>query len=536
MRIPHIESRQELDPRADSSLNRARSKGHPRLSREPSHTASWMDSHASNSLYDQEFRGVTLAVPLGPHQLIRPGPARVQLALFTPMACALLCPVPVTRSPKESTMRKVFQASFLFLITAALGGCGPEVATESTELAESTALKSGTVVQELEGSPGMNVDITASTDARSSSVNVTGRIEHVITDKERTSFRLNDAQLKAAINAYFGSTPNDAYLHSSTPWGDLYSGYGWPEVKTVLLPKRAQILEITSEPILVARSTFVNNLSRESQFNTSITSSVANNSTNTWSQSDSIEVSQSIKYELGFLGSGAEGETTLTYSHQWGVGGSESVNYEVGTSNGATVSVPPYWGVQSRINASRGKMKIRITYEAHLEGCTAVNYNPAYRGHHFWCLDIGSVMGAGGVTNSIEFTDDIEVGFYSDINLEVKDYLDLVWSYTGPLASKSYCTLVNEPADPNTWSDNYLCSSINHSLQWSHSGPITDMKCTAITESVDPHTWDDNYLCVPKTSQLNFVWSSAGPIAYKDCIQVNEPGDPYTWNDNYLCY
>jgi hypothetical protein len=428
-------------------------------------------------------------------------------------------------------MRSTCQASFILLIVTVLGGCGPEGAAE-----ESSGLKNGTVVQGLEGSPGLSVDIVATTSAQSSSVNVTGRIEHVITDKERTSFKLNDAQLKAAINAYFGRAPNDAYVRSPTPWGDLYTSYGWPQIKTVLLPKSAQILEITSEPVVVARNTFINNYNRETTFNTSITTSATNTSESNWSESNTIEVSQMIKYELGFLGTGGGGETTLSYSRGWGVGGSNSTSITVGSTSGAEVPVVPNWGVQSLISASRGTMKVRITYEAHLEGCTVVNYNPAHQGHHFWCLGIEGVMQAGGITNSIEFTETIEVGFFANDNIVVKPYIGPAWSHSGPVAGKPYCTLMNEPADPDSWGDNYLCSSVNPGFAWNSAGPIAGMRCTAIHEPVDPHTWNDNYLCVPESSPLNLSWSSAGPIPGLDCTQVNEPTDPHTWNDNYLCY
>ena len=68
-------------------------------------------------------------------------------------------------------------------------------------------------------------------------------------------------------------------------------------------------------------------------------------------------------------------------------------------------------------------MKVRIRYRAHLIGSTAVDYNPRYKGHHFWDLDIGGVMMDAGIPNSVEFTEDIEVGYFSGGNskVEIKD-------------------------------------------------------------------------------------------------------------------
>ena len=72
---------------------------------------------------------------------------------------------------------------------------------------------------------GFNISIVAGKDSSSSSVMVQGSVQHVITDEERSSFGLSDSQLKGAVDKYFGKQPNDAYLHSPTPWDDLYKRY-----------------------------------------------------------------------------------------------------------------------------------------------------------------------------------------------------------------------------------------------------------------------------------------------------------------------
>ncbi|MCD6149915.1 hypothetical protein J7J13_04000 [bacterium] len=109
------------------------------------------------------------------------------------------------------------------------------------------------------------------------------------------------------------------------------------------------------------------------------------------------------------------------------------------------------------------------------------------------------------------------------------------WSYSGPI-SGMVCAQIAEPADSDTWNDNYFCGNENYGIQWSCCGPISNMKNTQIHESADPDTWDDNYLAVPNDSLINFSWSSAGPIAGLNCVQWIEPADPDTWDDNYLCY
>ena len=66
-------------------------------------------------------------------------------------------------------------------------------------------------------------------------------------------------------------------------------------------------------------------------------------------------------------------------------------------------------------------MKVWITYRAQLTGNTAINYNPTFKDHHFWALDIGGVMQSGGLNNSIQFTEDIEVGYFSNAKIELRD-------------------------------------------------------------------------------------------------------------------
>lgn len=109
------------------------------------------------------------------------------------------------------------------------------------------------------------------------------------------------------------------------------------------------------------------------------------------------------------------------------------------------------------------------------------------------------------------------------------------WSCSGPI-SGMVCVQISEPADSDTWNDNYFCGNENYGMQWSSAGPIGNMKNTQIVESADPDTWNDNYLAVPNDSLINFSWSSAGPIAGLNCVQWIEPADPDTWDDNYLCY
>ncbi|HEY0484220.1 MAG TPA: hypothetical protein VGD37_42165 [Kofleriaceae bacterium] len=105
------------------------------------------------------------------------------------------------------------------------------------------------------------------------------------------------------------------------------------------------------------------------------------------------------------------------------------------------------------------------------------------------------------------------------------------WSCSGPIPGYA-CTQINEPSDPDTWTDNYFCyRNTPYSFSWSSAGPIGGQNCTQILETADPHTWSDNYLCTngPFTS-----WTSAWNTG-NQCFRWSEPSDPHTWDDNFLC-
>ena len=272
----------------------------------------------------------------------------------------------------------------------------------------------------LSAAMGIDIVIKAGKDKASSSVTASGSVQHVVTDDERETFRLGDEQLKQAVEKFFGKRPNDAYLHSPTEH-DLYKKYNWPQVEMVLVIESAEIVEITSKPEILKTDTFANNSSKTTTFNTTISETVQHTTSSNWSTGGTLSVGREIKCEVSLLGTGAGGTTSLSYSQSWGIGGEHSESVTVCSTTGVTVELQPKESFVAELSASRGTMKVRIRYRAHLTGRTAVNYNPAYRDHHFWGLDIGSVMSNADVPNCNESTEDIEVGYYSNGKIEVKD-------------------------------------------------------------------------------------------------------------------
>ena len=268
----------------------------------------------------------------------------------------------------------------------------------------------------------IEIRVVAGENEAASSVEATGTEQHVITDTERTTFKLSDSQLKDAVEKYFGRRPTDAYVRSPTPWDDLYKTYGWQQVTTILKVTNAQILGLETQPTIVKTQEFRNESSKRATFDVSISEQVQNSSSSTWSVGGELSIGQKITYGIDFIVKGS-GETSLNYSQNWGVGGTYSDSVTLGSTSGITVDLDPNEAVVVELTASRGSLRVKLDYDAYLTGYTACNYYPPYNDHYFWALPIDEVMEAAGIKNSVPSTEELKIGYYSDSKIVVKDAL-----------------------------------------------------------------------------------------------------------------
>lgn len=110
------------------------------------------------------------------------------------------------------------------------------------------------------------------------------------------------------------------------------------------------------------------------------------------------------------------------------------------------------------------------------------------------------------------------------------------WSSIGPISGQ-FCTQIEEIADPNTWSDNYICAPQDYGLQFRSNGTIPGMTCMNMPQPA-PYayswTWADNYLCWPPAQNLGLTWSTTGPVSGRYCnTYITEVGG---WNpQTVLC-
>jgi hypothetical protein len=236
------------------------------------------------------------------------------------------------------------------------------------------------------------------------------------------SFKVQDSAIKGAVAKYFGQAPDDVYFHSSTPWGDLYKTYNWGQVQTTVSVVSATITEISANPTIMMTTEFDNSGSpNEGTYTAVISQDVQNTVETNWSMSETVTVGQQVEYGVSFLGSGAKGTTSLSFAMGFGQGGSKSTTVTLGSSTGVSVVLKPHQVLKGQLSATKGSLKIRVVYQASLSGLLAINYGGTYKGHHFYALPVDGVMAAGGINNAIQFTEDIEVGFFSNAKVQVTD-------------------------------------------------------------------------------------------------------------------
>ncbi|XP_061724971.1 spherulin-2A-like [Cydia pomonella] len=269
----------------------------------------------------------------------------------------------------------------------------------------------------------INVEVSGQFENENSDMKVhySGIQMDIISDQERSSFSLGDNNLKNAVNAYFGRRPDDAFLKSPTPWGDLYRTYNWNQVARTLVPKSGKVLKITSQPLIVMQQVFENNSTMPATFNVGISHTVENRVSSHWTKSGELSVGQEISYGIDIKVANLGGSTTFSYTSAWGIGAEKSEAMTIGATSSMEVLLQPGQSVTTELHATKGTIQIEMEYLASLSGAVAVNYDDVHRGHHYWALPVQAVMSHGGLKNEIMSREIIEIGFYSQSKVVVRD-------------------------------------------------------------------------------------------------------------------
>lgn len=263
----------------------------------------------------------------------------------------------------------------------------------------------------------MRINIQLRNNVENSFVNGSGILENVITDSEQRVFRLEERDIRQAIRAIGGRDPNDVFVRSPTPWGDLYRTYNWRQVHRMTQVKNAQVISFETVPEIVSVTELVNNSSVVGTFFTEMSTEVQNTTSFGWDVQHGISIGQSVSYGIGMLGA----ETSFEYSHGWGNNGEVTESVTLSTGSSVSAELAPGQSVVATLIANRGRARVLVEYISFLNGNVAANYNPIHNGHHFWRYPVGNIMDALNNHNSRITTETIDIGMYSSARVELRD-------------------------------------------------------------------------------------------------------------------
>lgn len=218
------------------------------------------------------------------------------------------------------------------------------------------------------------------------------------------------------MRVFFGKRPDDAYLRSPTPWGDLYQTFGWPETRRTLRPISAKVLSITSQPTVLTQKIIENNSSKPVVFNVGSSQSVSNTAGSKWLTNEPLTMDQiSYEFDLAFAGRSA----SFSYANAWGIDANKAEVVTLGSD--MEVLLLPQQSVVTELRATRAIVRIQVVYKATVAGKIAVSYNETFKGHQFWDFDVSSVMKAVDLRNGLVSKEVISIAFYSRARIVVHD-------------------------------------------------------------------------------------------------------------------
>jgi hypothetical protein len=242
-------------------------------------------------------------------------------------------------------------------------------------------------------------------------------VKNVISDEEIVLFNLQDQQLKEAIGSYFGKKPNDAYLKSPTPWGDLYEQYHWNQVERVSTIINPQIVIINVEEIVLKSQNFTN-LSDSFQY-IDIGYSIQTNYEVIfhWNNAAKVMIENPISFSIDYdlYQSVDTAIFNVTYNQTNGYQYSRTI----GATGEIQHSISPNESIIVDLVVNKYHMIAQFDIESHLIGFTVANYNPTYRDYHFWGFEIGQVMSARGIKNNITSTIQVELIYFDYVRMDI---------------------------------------------------------------------------------------------------------------------
>lgn len=265
----------------------------------------------------------------------------------------------------------------------------------------------------------ISLDIQAGADGRDGAIAAGGQDEHVITDAEQRSLGLGEAVLKSAIEEHLGRRPNDVFLHSPTPWGDLYQTYGWPEVKVTVATVHTEVAGIEKLPTVAAYTNFINHDNFRTKVGGDVSATIFHNVATRWHDSRTEGSTVKIGASFKVLGLGGDLSVDFKSEHTFGKDDTTTAGDSHTYADKVERELDPGGSFEARITVTRWELKGRVRYRVSLSGAVAVNYDVPQAGHHFHAVDIATVMAKAGLQSSFEITSDVTIGYFTEGHVEI---------------------------------------------------------------------------------------------------------------------
>lgn len=267
----------------------------------------------------------------------------------------------------------------------------------------------------------ISINVECGINTRHVKVTYSGKEEKIVEDADRKLFELEYYQLRRYVAAYMGKEPNDVFLKSPTPWGDLYRVYNFQQVKRILEITSAEVTEMTLRPVIVHSQDFENTSKNKIKVNTGISQSIETSIAASWSQSTSTEHSREVQIGFQVTFMTFSSSNRYSYTSTFGQNFEKTESVTVGTNSNMETELNPGQSCSVVLTANRGYLNIKVTYRIYLTGQVAMNYRTRYDGHHFHARSINDVLNRSGKAREKTVTEIIQIGFYTNSSLKVYD-------------------------------------------------------------------------------------------------------------------
>lgn len=251
-------------------------------------------------------------------------------------------------------------------------------------------------------------------DDQNMKVHMAGVQVSMLGEMDKAAFGLTDDKLKQALTN-MGMKPDNVFLNSPTPWGDLFETMNWEPTRMIFEPKRAEILSSKTEKVVVKSSNLHNTHTEPMTRKVDMKQTLMNTITSKWSKEGELDV-KNIHYNIHMM-------TPESEEYSFISNGLEDIEKlePVTVGDVMEVTLEPKQTLDAELHVTAEHMMVRVDFEAKLAGTVALNFDNTYEGHRFWSVDINTLLTAGGMKKVMHSSEFINIVQFRDAKVLVKE-------------------------------------------------------------------------------------------------------------------